>query len=115
MRDTKIDIARGLCMVSIFLLHTEIYYTGEEIIPYACHVDNSLLAFVFISGYLFIKPSSNTFDLRHKLLSILKGITLPYFIFTTAIAFPKAFVFALTSSRVRLSARPCAPSMSSGS
>jgi len=97
MRDTKIDIARGLCMVSIFLLHTEIYYTGEEIIPYACHVDNSLLAFVFISGYLFIKPSSNTFDLRHKLLSILKGITLPYFIFTTAIAFPKAFVREDTS------------------
>lgn len=92
MRDTKIDIARGLCMVSIFILHTEIYYTGEEIIPYACHVDNSLLAFVFISGYLFVKQSYDTFDLHHKLLSILRGITLPYFIFTTAIAFPKALV-----------------------
>ena len=92
MRDTKIDIARGLCMVSIFLLHTEIYYTGEEIIPYAYHVDNSLLAFVFISGYLFIKTSYDTFDLRRKIVSIVKGITLPYFIFTTAIAFPKAMV-----------------------
>ena len=32
MRDTKIDIARGICMVSILLFHTEVYYTGEEII-----------------------------------------------------------------------------------
>ena len=92
MRDTKIDIARGLCMVSIFLLHTEIYYTGEEIIPYACHVDNSLLAFVFISGYLFTKQPYDSFDLHRKLVSILKGITLPYFIFTSVIAFPKALV-----------------------
>ena len=92
MRDTKIDIARGLCMVSIFILHTEIYYTGEEIIPYAYHVDNSLLAFVFISGYLFVKQSYDSFDLQRKILSILKGIILPYFIFTTAIAFPKALV-----------------------
>ncbi|MBO4822003.1 MAG: acyltransferase [Prevotella sp.] len=92
MRDTKIDIAKGLCMVSIFLLHTEIYYTGEEIVPYAYHVDNSLLAFVFVSGYLFVKQSYDNFNLQRKVISILKGITLPYFIFTSAIAFPKALV-----------------------
>lgn len=92
IRNTKIDIARGLCMLSILLLHTEIYYTGEEIIPYACHVDNTLITFVFISGFLFIKQSYESFNLRHKIISILKGIALPYFIFTTVLAFPKSLV-----------------------
>lgn len=90
MRDTKIDIARGICMVSILLFHTEVYYTGEEIIPYALHVDTSLLTFVFISGYLFTKMPNEAFSLRHKLLSIFRGIVLPYFAFTTIIALPKA-------------------------
>ncbi|MBO4851920.1 MAG: acyltransferase [Prevotella sp.] len=91
-RDTTLDIARGCCMLSILLFHTEVYYTGEEIIPYACHVDNSLLTFTFISGYFFCKTPIKDFTARQKLRSIFRGIFLPYLLFTTILALPKALV-----------------------
>ena len=85
------DRARGLCMIAILLFHTEKYYAGEEIIPYAFYVNNVLITFFFISGYLFSNPKK-AFSVRHKLLSIVRGIILPYFAFTAVIALPKAFV-----------------------
>ena len=90
------DLARGFCMMAILLFHTEKYYAGEEIIPYALYVDNVLITFFFISGYLFHNPQ-NAFSVPHKLLSILRGIIIPYFIFTAVIALPKAFVHDDTS------------------
>lgn len=91
-RDTTLDTARGCCMLSILLFHTEVYYTGEEIIPYACHVCNSLLTFTFISGYLFSKTSIKDFSTRHKFRSMIKGMLLPYLFFTIVLAIPKAMV-----------------------
>ena len=88
-----IDSARGFCMMAILLFHSEVYFTGEEIIPYNIYVCNSLITFFFISGYLFHNPQK-PFSLRRKLLSVAKGILLPYFIFTTAIAVPKSLVHA---------------------
>ena len=90
-RLTWADRARGLCMMAILLFHTEKYYAGEEIIPYAFYVNNVLITFFFISGYLFNNPEK-AFSVRHKLLSVLRGIILPYFIFTAVIALPKALV-----------------------
>ena len=90
------DLARGLCMMAILLFHTEKYYAGEEIIPYALYVDNVLITFFFISGYLFHNPKK-AFSVPEKLLSILRGIIIPYFIFTAVIALPKAFVHDDTS------------------
>ncbi len=90
-RLTWADRARGLCMMAILLFHTEKYYAGEEIIPYAFYVNNVLITFFFISGYLFDNPEK-AFSVRHKLLSVLRGIILPYFIFTAVIALPKALV-----------------------
>lgn len=75
-------------MMAILLDHTEIYYTGTNLIPYEFYVVNALTLFFFLSGYLFHRPDG--FALRHKLLSILRGIFMPYFIFTTVIALPKA-------------------------
>ena len=86
-----IDSARGFCMMAILLFHSEVYFTGEEIIPYNLYVCNSLITFFFISGYLFHNPRK-PLSLRRKLLSVAKGILLPYFIFTTAIAVPKSLV-----------------------
>ncbi len=82
--------------MAILLFHTEKYYAGEEIIPYALYVDNVLITFFFISGYLFHMPGK-VFSLPKKLLSILRGIILPYFIFTAVIALPKAFAHADTT------------------
>ena len=87
-RKIWIDLVRGFCMLAILVHHTEMYYVGEAIIDYRFFVDNALCTFFFISGYLFYKETP--FNLQYKLLSILKTIILPYFIFMSVIALPKA-------------------------
>ena len=91
-----VDMARGIAMMAILLFHSEKYYAGEEIIPYPLYVDNAVVVFFFISGYLFYHPEK-PFSLRHKLVSVAKGMVIPYFLFTTVIAFPKALVHDDTS------------------
>lgn len=85
-----IDAMRGLCMLAILLDHTEIYYTGDNIIPYKFYVVNVLVAFFFISGYLSYNREG--FRLHHKLISIIRRLLIPYFFFTTVMALPKALV-----------------------
>jgi fucose 4-O-acetylase-like acetyltransferase len=87
-RQHWIDFLRGICMMAILLDHTEIYYTGENVICYHLYVADALVIFFFLSGYLFLKPGD--FSLRHKALSVLKTIIMPYFIFTAVMAIPKA-------------------------
>lgn len=87
-RKTWIDLLRGFSMLAILLDHTEIYYTGGNIIDYNLYVANVLVVFFFLSGYLFHKDSG--FSLRSKLISIGRGILMPYFIFTCTLAVPKA-------------------------
>lgn len=78
-------------MVLILYFHTEMYYIGYDFIPYGLYVSNVLMAFFFISGYLFYKEDNgSSFSLSTKLRSIARGIIMPYFIFTTAMALPKA-------------------------
>ncbi len=85
-----IDMARGLCMMAILLFHTECYYGGEDVIPYVVYAGNAAITFFFVSGYLFVRPGVE-FSVPRKLRSMATGLVLPYFIFTTAIAFPKAY------------------------
>lgn len=77
-------------MLAILLDHTEIYYTGKNIIDYNFYVVNVLVIFFFLSGYLMYKATS--FDIKHKLDTIFRRLLIPYFTFTTLIALPKAFV-----------------------
>lgn len=77
-------------MMAILYDHTEVYYTGDNIIPYHLYITNALTAFYFISGYLFYK--GNTFYYSYKMKSILRTIIVPYFIFTGLIASPKAWI-----------------------
>jgi fucose 4-O-acetylase-like acetyltransferase len=77
-------------MLAILYDHTEIYYTGTNIIDYNAYVVDALIVFFFLSGYLFFKAQE--FNLWHKLHSILRGLVIPYFFFTTVIALPKALV-----------------------
>ncbi len=91
-----IDLLKGICMMAILLFHTEIYYNdGTEIINYNLYVCNALVIFFFLSGYHFYQPDINDSKARKriftkKLKSIARGIVLPYFIFTSIIALPKA-------------------------
>lgn len=77
-------------MLAIIFDHTEICFTGDNIVPYRMYVPDVLMAFFFLSGYLFYRPEG--FRLRHKLRSWLRGVLMPYFIFTTALALPKAWL-----------------------
>ena len=77
-------------MLSILFDHTEIYYTGGNLIPYDWYVSNVLIVFFFLSGYLMYKQQG--FSLRCKMVSIGRSLLLPYFLFTTVLALPKAFV-----------------------
>lgn len=77
-------------MIAILLFHTEIYYSGSEIIKYSLYVSNALVTFYFISGYLFYNNKS--FCFRNKLVYILRSIIIPYFIFSLIIAVSKAFI-----------------------
>lgn len=88
-RKTWIDFLRGICMLAILLDHTEIYYTGTNIINYNVYVTDALYLFFFISGYLIYKDGK-AFDLKKKTLSICRSLIMPYFIFATALAIPKA-------------------------
>ena len=55
-----IDLLRGFCMVAILLDHTEIYYTGDNIIGYNYYVANVNVALLFDSGNLFFKHTPFT-------------------------------------------------------
>ncbi|MBP5712512.1 MAG: acyltransferase, partial [Prevotella sp.] len=63
---------------------------GDNIIPYRLYVTNALTTFFFISGYLFYKEES--FNFQRKIKSIIRTIIIPYFIFTSVIAFPKMWI-----------------------
>lgn len=88
-RKQWIDCLRGLCMAAILLNHTEMYYAGTNLINYNLYVTDALCIFFFISGYLIFKERCDV-SLRHKLASVLRTLVMPYFIFTTLMALPKA-------------------------
>jgi len=85
-----LDQLRAVCILLILWLHTDIYYTGHETIPYVLYVTNALTIFFFISGYLFF--TDRPFSLRRKLVSIIRSLLVPYFFFTLLLALPKALV-----------------------
>lgn len=76
-------------MLAILLDHTEIYYTGENVIDYNLYVANVLIVFFILSGYLMYKE---TFYIKHKLHSIFRTLFIPYIIFTTAMYIPKNII-----------------------
>lgn len=82
---------RGLAMLSILLFHTEMYYVGNDILPYAMFVENALALFFFLSGYLFVS-ASHPFLISAKMQSVLRRLIIPYLFFTLLIAIPKAWV-----------------------
>ena len=84
-----IDMLRGICMIAILLDHTELYVAGYNIIPYNMYVTNALCIFFFLSGYLMFKQKWN---IQKKIISICRTLLIPYLIFTTIIAIPKALI-----------------------
>ena len=78
-------------MLAILLFHTEMYYIGNDILPYTMFVENALALFFFLSGYLFVS-SHRPFSLPTKMRMIFRRLIIPYLFFTLLIAIPKAWV-----------------------
>lgn len=89
-RKIWIDNLRGFCMLAILLDHTELYYAGKNIIDYNFYVVNALVIFFFLSGYLMYKNTS--FNIKHKLESIMRTLLMPYLVFTTLMCIPKCMI-----------------------
>ena len=85
-----IDFLRGISMIAILIFHTEVYYKEYDVTPYYIYTTNAIVLFYFISGYLFYRQGE--LDYMKKILSIVKSLVIPYFIFTTLIAIPKALL-----------------------
>ena len=85
-----IDFLRGISMIAILVYHTEIYYKEYDVTPYYVYTTNAIILFYFISGYLFYKNS--TFQLKQRIISIVRSLLIPYFIFTALIAVPKLLI-----------------------
>lgn len=83
-----LDSLRGLCMMAILYDHTRIYYIGNNAIR-NLYITDALYLFFIISGYFIYKPNGEV-CVKHKMKSILRTLVIPYFIFTTAMAIPKA-------------------------
>ena len=85
-----IDFLRGISMILILVFHTEVYYKEYNVTPYYIYTTNAIVLFYFISGYLFYRQDE--LDYMKKIKSIVKSLVIPYFIFTTLIAVPKALL-----------------------
>lgn len=76
-------------MIAILLDHTELYYTGINIIDYNVYVVNALVIFYVLSGYLMYKKEG--INIFQKFKSIAYHLLLPYLIFSIVLAVPKAW------------------------
>lgn len=85
-----IDFLRGFSMLFILAFHTEVYYKEYNVTPYYIYTTNAIVLFYFISGYLFYRQGE--LDYIKKIKSIVKSLVIPYFIFTSLIAVPKALL-----------------------
>ena len=85
-----IDFLRGIAMILILIFHTEMYYKEYDATPYYVYTTNAIILFYFISGYLFYQ--NNIFQWKKRIISIIRSLLIPYFIFTTLIAAPKLLV-----------------------
>jgi len=85
-----IDFLRGAAMILILVFHTEAYYKEYDVTPYYVYTTNAIILFYFISGFLFF--FNKGFNLKKRIKSIVNGLLIPYFVFTSLIVFPKTFV-----------------------
>lgn len=83
-----VDMLRGFCIISILWFHTEMYYAGEDIIPYALYVEDVLAVFFFLSGYVMHNVEKD--DYKRMLRSVFRWLFVPYVVFTSLLALPKA-------------------------
>lgn len=89
-----VDMGKGIAMILVILYHCENSLRGEYVVEHysACYHSFFLPLFFFLSGYLFTSDC-HKFSLGRKIEQIVRGIVIPYFIFTALILFPKSFFY----------------------
>lgn len=90
-RTKWVDMARGLCMITIILYHTESYYIDtHHVLSYQDVVVNILCTFFFLSGIFADKYANNSLYTHIK--HIFKSLVVPYFIYALLTTLPKALI-----------------------
>lgn len=86
-----VDMGKGIAMFLVILYHCENSLRGEYTIEHYSMIYHPffLPLFFFLSGYLFTSDLKS-FSLQKKIEQILRGVVLPYFIFTSVILLPKS-------------------------
>lgn len=85
-----VDMLKGFCILAILWFHTEMYYSGADIIPYSFYVGDVLATFFFLSGYTSYRESP--LEVRKMLYGIFRWLLVPYFVFAVLLSLPKALV-----------------------
>ena len=93
-RKEWVDFGKGIAMFLVFIYHSESLYDKSPSLSY-WFLFFRMPFFIFLSGYLF---SSNweSFTVKRKFKQIFRGILWPYFLFTLAMCYPKAFMNGTT-------------------
>lgn len=91
VRLSWVDMGRGIAMFLVILFHCENSLRGQYVVEhYSVYYHPFFLPlFFFLSGYLFTSDYK-TFSFGRKLEQVVRGIVVPYFIFTALILFPKS-------------------------
>ena len=88
-RMKSLDVLRGWCMIAILFFHTQIYYLGDDAVPYTMYVPNALALFYLTAGFFaHRRPQSTGEILRH----IFSRLVVPYIIFTLILGVVKQFI-----------------------
>lgn len=87
-----VDMGKGIAMFLVILFHCENSLRGQYVVEHysAFYHPFFLPLFFFLSGYLFTSDYKK-FSFGRKSEQVVRGIVVPYFIFTLLILLPKSF------------------------
>lgn len=92
-----IDIVKAVCMLSVYLCHSEVYSGGKVLIGYLVH-PFYVNAFFFVSGYLFFKKNlngnHNWGGYLERIKNVVFRLVIPTLLFSSVLFIPKMFFHA---------------------
>lgn len=99
-----VDAVKAICMISVYLIHSGIYYDKGEIDYTYVLIPFYVNAFFFVSGYLFfnkyshlskkeckLKPINECVEMVKGTINIVFKLVIPTLLFSSIIYLPKVF------------------------
>lgn len=91
-----VDTVKALCMVSVYVMHAEVYYSGEDLRFSPWLSPFYVNGFFFMSGYLLVRPAScggfpllGAEEARRRAGHVFFRLVLPTLLFSALIYVPK--------------------------